>query len=172
MIGLTAGTEGADMRHKLNPPTMACVLALLAGCASGVPLHQSDQQIRARYAAYEGPPISQFTWLGHFYNWEALGKDELVVFTTPSDAYYLKVWPPCDLRFAFNGRGDERISVTSTTGTVSAGLDSITEDSVALGHMVCPISEIRKIDYRRMRADMRQQAQAAKQAPANNSAKP
>jgi hypothetical protein len=160
------------MRHKLHPATMASVLALLAGCASGTPLHESDQQIRARYAAYEGPPISQFTWLGHFYNWEALGKDELVVFTTPSDAYYLKVWPNCDLRFAFNGRGDQSISVTSTAGTVSAGLDSITEDSAALGRMACPISEIRKVDYRRMRADMRQRAQAAKETAASDSAKP
>jgi Family of unknown function (DUF6491) len=160
------------MRHTSSALALACALTLLAGCASGIPLHQSDQEIRERYAAYEGPPIKQFTWLGHFYSWEALGKDELVVFTTPSDAYYLKVWPPCDLRFAMNGRGDERISVTSTAGTVSSGLDSVTENSAALGHLVCPISEIRPIDYRRMMADQRQQAQAAKAAQANSPAKP
>jgi Family of unknown function (DUF6491) len=139
--------------------------AVLAGCASGIPRHTSDQELRDRYAAYAGPPINEFTWLGHFYSWEALGKTELVVFTTPSDAYLLKVWPPCDLRFDFN-----RIEVTSTSGMVSSGLDAVIEHSAATGRLRCPISEIRKVDYRRMMADQRQKRQPANAAANPNAA--
>ncbi len=144
---------------------LATGVAVLTGCATGTALHQSDAQRAAHYARYEGPPISQFTWLGHFYSWEALGRDQLVVFTTPSDAYYLKVWPECDLRFVMNRSGGQDIGVTSTSGTVSSGLDSIIENSPDTGHMSCPISEIRKIDYRRMRADQRAKSAAAPASP-------
>ena len=148
------------MRDKLLRLAAAVGVVLLYSCASTT--HQSDQARRAQFAAYAGPPIQQFTWLGHFDSWEPLGRTDLVVFTTPSDAYLLKVWPPCDLRFAFNGRGNETIGVTSTGGTVSAGLDSVIERSPAIGRTVCPISEIRRVDYRRMLADERRQHQAKK----------
>ena len=149
------------MANNLVKLAVSAALVLLASCASST--HQSDQERRAHYAAYAGPPIKQFTWLGHFDSWEPLGQTDLVVFTTPSDAYLLKVWPPCDLRFAFNGRGSEIIGVTSAGGTVSAGLDSVIERSSAVGgHTVCTISEIRKVDYRRMLADKRRQDQAKK----------
>jgi len=146
------------MRDKLAKLAVAVGFVLLAGCASST--HQSDEERRAQYAAYAGPPIQQFTWLGRFDSWEPLGQSDLVVFTSPSDAYLLKVWPPCDLRFAFDGRGGETIGVTSTGGTVSARLDSVIEHSPAVGRAVCPISEIRKVDYRRMLADERRQAKA------------
>ena len=146
------------MRDKLAKVAVAVGFVLLASCASST--HQSDEERRAQYAAYAGPPIQQFTWLGHFDSWEPLGQTDLVVFTSPSDAYLLKVWPPCDLRFAFDGRGGETIGVTSTGGTVSARLDSVIEHSPAVGRAVCPISEIRKVDYRRMLADERRQAKA------------
>ena len=148
------------MADKPAKSAVAVGLVLLASCAS---THQSDQERLAQYGAYAGPPIKQFTWLGHFDGWEPLGKSDLVVFTTPSDAYLLKVWPPCDLRFASNGRGGETIGVTSTASTVSTGLDSIIERSPGMGRTVCPISEIRKVDYRRMLADERRQTRAKKQ---------
>ncbi|HTV51413.1 MAG TPA: DUF6491 family protein [Steroidobacteraceae bacterium] len=159
------------MRYIRSGLALALVPAVLASCTAP-PAHQhADQALPARYAPYLGPPIGQFTWLGHFWNWEALGKDELLVFTTPNDAYFLKVWPTCDLRFDLNRRGDEVIGVTSTSGVVSSGLDSVIEDSTVVGHMRCPISEIRKLDYRRMVADQRAQAQQkGKAAPAGGSA--
>ena len=157
------------MRHDPRALTpAAAMLALLAACASSAPQHGSapaptaQQQALARYRAYAGPPIERFTWLGHFYSWEQLSRDELVVFTTPNDAYLLKVWSTCDLRFVFNA-----IGVTSTSGTVSARLDSVTIDSGPTGRMVCPIEEIRQVDYRRMSADLRAQRQQAA-APAGS----
>jgi len=143
------------MRHQhLGLAAVASALALLVACASGIPLHESDQQVRDRYSAYAGEPIDHFTWLGRYDGWEPIGRYELVVFTGVSDAYLLKVTPPCEnLQFA------NRIGISSTTGTVYSRLDSVTA-----GHWRCPIAEIRKIDYRRMRADMRLKAHEARPA--------
>ncbi len=137
---------------------LSLVLLLCAACAGGIPLHPGQQQLRDRYAAYAGPPIPSFTWLGRYDGWEALGKDELVIFTTPNDAYMLKIWPPCDMRFVINS-----IELSSTASTVTAHLDSVITNSPSTGRWRCPIDEIRRVDYRRMRADLRAQAQAQTQ---------
>ena len=140
----------------------AALAAPLAGCVTGTPARSSppaptgtpaEQQALARYLAYAGPPIPYFTWLGHFYSWEPLGKDTLVVFTVPDEAYLLRVWPPCDLRFVIYA-----IGITSTARTVYAHTDSITTNSEGTGpgRWHCPIDEIRKIDYQRLRAAQRQ----------------
>jgi Family of unknown function (DUF6491) len=154
----------------------AALAALQGGCATGTSAGSStpaptgtpaEQRALARYLAYAGPPIPYFTWLGHFYSWEGLGKDTLVVFTVPDEAYLLKVWPPCDLRFVINA-----IGITSTAHTVYAHSDSLTINSEGTGpgRWRCPIDEIRKIDYRRMRADQRAQAQQTKAAEGNPAA--
>jgi len=169
--------EELRMRPTLQALAPAAVLlAVLGGCASSSPQQGSaaatgspaQQQALARYSAYAGAPIDSFTWLGRFYSWEALGRDRLVVFTTPSDAYLLKVWSSCDLRFVFN-----TIGVTTTSGTVSAHVDAVRIDSAPTGRMVCPIDEIRPIDYRRMSADLRaQKSSAPVPAPAAPQASP
>jgi len=154
---LGAGTRAPQRRVAAIAALAPLAIVLLAACASGMPPRLSDQQLRERYQAYAGPPIQQFTWFGHFYSWEGLGRDELVVFTTPSDAYLLKVWPQCDLRFDFN-----LVGISSTAGTVTAHGDYITVHGPAVGPRQCPIDEIRKVDYTRMRADLRAaQAQPA-----------
>jgi hypothetical protein len=119
----------------------------------------AQQRALERYMAYAGPPIPYFVWLGHFWSWEPLGKDTLVVFTVPDEAYLLKVWAPCDLRFVIDG-----IGITSTARTIYARTDAITVNSAGTGpgRWRCPIDEIRKIDYRRMKADQRAQAQQTK----------
>ena len=79
------------------------------------------------------------------------------MFTGVSDAYLLKVGPPCDnLQFA------TRIGLTSTGGAVYSRFDSVTTDSVTTGRWRCPIEEIRRVDYRRMKADLRLEAQSSK----------
>jgi Family of unknown function (DUF6491) len=150
------------MRPNFTTPTvLPLVLVLCAACATSIPLHQGQQQVRDRYTAYAGPPIPSFTWLGRYDGWEPLGKDELVVFTTPSDAYLLKVWPPCDMRFVING-----IGLSSTARTVTAHLDSVIVNSTSMGRWRCPIDEIRKVDYRRMQADLRNARLQQPQPPA------
>jgi Family of unknown function (DUF6491) len=147
--------------------TAAAALALLGGCAgsapqkgSGAPPPTAQQTALEQYTAYAGPPIDRFTWLGRFYSWEQLGRDRLVVFTTATDAYLLKVWSSCELRFVIG-----TIGVSSTGGTVTAHLDSVVIDSAPTGRMVCPIDEIRRVDYRRMLADRRAPAQQSPAPP-------
>jgi hypothetical protein len=128
--------------------------ALLTAC-SGIPLKEREDAERSRYEAYAGPPINQFTWLGRYDSWEPISPNELVVWTTPFQAYLIKVAPPCDnLQFV------NRIGLTSTANTVSSRFDF-----VKVGHhWRCPIEEIRPVDYQRMRQDMRKQAQESKAA--------
>jgi len=56
------------------------------------------------------------------------------------------------------------IALSSTGPTVTAHLDSVITTSPATGRRRCPIDEIRRVDYRRMMADLRARAQAQPQA--------
>ena len=80
-----------------------------------------------------------------------------MVFTTPFDAYLLKVWPPCDLRFIINA-----IGITSIAGDGPRAHRfhhrQLRRDRT--GRWRCPIDEIRKVDYQRMKADLRLEAQS------------
>jgi len=126
---------------------------------------------RQRYHSYAGPPVEQFTWLGRYYSWSPLGNDELVVFTTPFDAYLLRVLPPCvDLPFA------NVIGLTDTARTVSSRFDFVLVHSPGMGRgfaglFRCPIAEIRPIDYQRLRRDIREHG-PLKGAPAENAPPP
>jgi hypothetical protein len=157
------------MRHELPAITvLPAAFLLLGACASssssgpagsGTP---AQQQALARYTANAGPPIPYFTWLGQFYSWEALSKDQLVVYTTSNEAYLLKVWPPCDMRFVSLG-----IGLSSTAKTVYSRSDSVVVRSSGRP-LSCPIDEIRKVDIQRMRAEQHQPAAPANPtAPAN-----
>jgi Family of unknown function (DUF6491) len=141
------------MRYPVPRILTAATLLALGACAVGA-RHETDQQVADRYNAYAGEPIDHFSWLGHYDGWEPVGRHELVLKTGVSDAYLIKVGPPCDsLPFA------NRIGFTSTTGAVYTRLDAIITNGWR-----CPIEEIRKVDYQRMRADMRLEAQKAKAA--------
>jgi hypothetical protein len=135
----------------MNRPSRWLWLAIsltLVACSSVSQRAVKDQEERDRYVSYARAPIEQFTYLGRFDSWNALSRSELVVFTTINDAYLLKVWQPCiGLPFA------TRVGVTSTSGTVNRGLDSVLVDGQR-----CPIEEIRPLDYRRMLTDRRNAA--------------
>lgn len=151
------------MRHLWLRGLAAALLAaaVMAGCSS-VPLDQREAAERARFESYAGKPVDEFTWLGHYYSWEYLGNYEIVIWTTPWDAYLLKVLPPCeDLPFV------QRIGLTSTARTVSSRFDFILVHPEGEGRRAlpwrCPIKQIRPVDYRRMQHDLRLQKQAARQ---------
>lgn len=164
------------MRNEF-PAIAALSVLLLGACAtsnnsqspagSGTP---AQQQALARYTAYAGPPLSSFTWLGRFWSWEALSKDQLVVWTTNNEAYLLKIWPSCDLRFAGLG-----IGISSTARTIYSGADSVIVRSGSQPQS-CPIDSIRKIDVQRMRAEQhtpvppQNPAEPANPAPGNPTA--
>ena len=90
--------------------------------------------------------------MGRYDSWESIGNNQVVIFTTPFEAYLITVVGPCnDLNFA------NAIGLTSTSSTVSSRLDF-----VKVRRMRCQISQIRKVDYKRMTADMRAESQKAK----------
>jgi hypothetical protein len=162
------------MRNVVGVYALAAC-ALLSACAAGPPQKTKQDLALERYQAYAGAPIASFWWPGHFDSWEGLGKDHVVVFTTPFDAYLLKVFPPCDMRWVLN-----TLALTSTSSTVYAHLDAIMINSAGTGpgRWQCPIDEIRKVDYRRMRADLKAGrgpaagAAAASPAPAGAAPEP
>jgi hypothetical protein len=135
----------------MNRPSRCFWIAsalMLVACSSVSQRAVKDQEERDRYVSYAGAPIDHFNYLGPFDSWHALSRSELVVFTTINNAYVLKVWQPCiGLPFA------TRVGLTSTSGTVNRGLDSVLVDDQR-----CPIEEIRPVDYRRMMADRRNAA--------------
>ena len=131
------------------------LLATLTAC-SGIPLEQRRDEQRARYESYAGAPIQQFTWLGHYDSWEPIGTNELVLRTTSSQAYLIRVAPPCE-----NLEFTNRIEITSTANTVYAHFDFV-KVGTSSGHWRCPIQEIRPLNYGKMRQDMRKELEEAK----------
>jgi hypothetical protein len=127
---------------KLRNWILLAALAAVTAC-SGMRHRESDQVTLERYMDYSGQPVESFSYLGRFDSWRALGRNKLVVWTGLNDAYLLTVQEPCqDLQFA------QRIGLTSTTGSVHRGFDS-----VRLGrHEQCRITEIRPVNYKDLRA--------------------
>jgi hypothetical protein len=132
------------------------LLTTLTAC-SGIPLERRQDERRTRYESYAGAPIQQFTWLGHYDSWEPIGTNELVVRTTPNQAYLIRVAPPCE-----NLEFTNRIEITSTANTVSAHFDFVKVGVSSGGHWRCPIQEIRPLDYLKMRQDLRKEVEEAK----------
>ena len=123
------------------------VAALLAAGCSGIPRRERDQEQLDRYLRYAGEPVDHITYLGHYDNWQSVSRYQLVLWTNINDAYLITVRPPCeDLQFA------QRIGITQTASTISSRFDS-----VLVKHWRCQISEIRPIDYLRMKQDERAQ---------------
>jgi hypothetical protein len=142
----------ANLPRGLAAFALPAAVALLAACAT----HTAQQPgaprdaipARASYLAYAGPPVDHFTWLDRYMGWEALSDDELVLFLSPTKAYYIRVWSPCGDRGGL--RWVYAVDVPKTGGAVYARFDS-----VLAGHWRCPISEIRPVDWGRMKADSR-----------------
>jgi hypothetical protein len=124
-------------------------MLLLSAC-SGIARRQDDQSQLDRYLQFAGAPIDHFTYLGRYDSWQALSRNQLVVWTSMNDAYLLTVADICTgLQFT------QRIGVSSTGGTVSR------LEAVSFDHQRCPISEIRPVAYRKMRRDAAGNSDAA-----------
>jgi hypothetical protein len=137
--------------HGWKALLVLAVPVALAACATA-PAERPERQLpaRARYMPYTGPPIESFTWMARFDGWEALSDNELVIFMGADTAYYLKVWAPCGTQ----GLPFAHVVglTTSVGGTVISRLDSVRTQG-----MNCPIDEIRRLDYKRMRDEARLQ---------------
>ena len=117
---------------KMSLVATAVAAGLLAGCATGPKLN---------YAEYAGEPVKSF-YLGNFDGWNAVSRDQLVVWAAFNKAYLLNLTGYCpDLQFA------HAIAVTSTANTVDKF------EKVIVGRDRCLISEIRPVDVKQMKED-------------------
>ena len=91
----TPGSSGGGT--TASPTRAGTATAPAAGASTEAPATAQERAL-ARYSAYAGPPVKSFNWLGRFDSWEPLGKDHLLVYTRPNEAYLLTVSGPCDLR--------------------------------------------------------------------------
>jgi hypothetical protein len=113
----------------------------VTACASSSK-RERDEDALARYMDNAGEPVEQFSYLGRFDGWRALGRDKVVVWTGVNDAYLLTVQTPCsELPFA------NSIALSGTTGTIHRGFDSVKFGR----NQQCRIMEIRPVDYRKVR---------------------
>ncbi|HSG91056.1 MAG TPA: DUF6491 family protein [Pseudomonadales bacterium] len=121
------------------PMLIACAL-LVASCANGLGRASSDLG-PPRYLDYVGEPVRGFS-AHRINNWTPLSRTQIVVWTGVNDAYLLTVWDTCpDLQTA------HRIGISSTANRVSSF------EKVLVDRQECPISEVRSIDVRQMKAD-------------------
>jgi hypothetical protein len=117
--------------------------ALLAACAS-VPLAQRQ----AAYAAAAGAPVNSFRFFTPLWSWEALGPDQVVIYTRPKQAWLLDV-PGCnELPFA------HAIGLTSNLDQVSINFDKVIIDR---NTFPCTIQKIRPVDVARLKAVQQEQ---------------
>jgi hypothetical protein len=102
---------GFQMLTRKILMTLVCAIALPAvAMENPVPSDTLDEQNE----------VKSFHLFGGMDGWNALGRDALIVWTSPSKAYLVQLRRPSHgLRFA------TQIGITSTVGTVSAGFDSV-----------------------------------------------
>lgn len=132
---------------KLSIALVLMVL-LAAGCASG-PRRNTEQESLS-YLDYAGEPIKGFTSF-RLQSWRPLSRNKLVLWGGVNEAYLVTVWDGCpDMQFA------NAIHVSSTGSQIT------TFDYVDVGRNRCPISEIRPIDIRQMKADRAADARSRK----------
>jgi hypothetical protein len=135
------------MKRALWNVFVLCAAALITVACSGIPRRARDLAELDRYLQYAGPPVDHITYLGRYDNWQAVGQYQLVLWTGINDAYLITVASPCE-----NLRFSNRIAVTQTANTLYSKFDA-----VLVHHWRCQIIEIRPIDYKRMRQDLREQ---------------
>jgi hypothetical protein len=138
---------------KASAAAVISTVIALAGCTTGVPRH-NELTLVSDYLTSAGPPIGGFHTFRP-YSWENVGGNQLVLWSTPREAYLITVWSSCiGLPFAYS------IGLKTTTGTVSRF------DSVVLPDRTrCPISDIRRIDLSKVKEARDARAGAANGAP-------
>ena len=156
----------------MNPVRFGVASALLAAtlllpaCAE---LKQRPDVVRDRYHSIAGKPIENFPYTHRYYSWAPLSLEELVIFTTPTDAYLLRLEHQCiDLPYT------AKIELTSLN-TVSARYDSVIVRRHAefgrVDRLECLIGEIRKVDYAGLRREIHEHG-PLKGAPAESALPP
>jgi Family of unknown function (DUF6491) len=117
--------------------------AFLASCAS-TPLARQDAAERASYMAHAGKPVDRFMWVTSYRRSAPISSDQIVVWTSLTQAYLVTVLHPCaNLWFA------NHIGFTQTGDSVYAHLNLVKADG-----WTCGIKTIQPVDSRGMQQDL------------------
>jgi hypothetical protein len=137
-----------DRRYamKRSLSFLLLVLAVLGATFAQAQTRETQQRNLERYLQFAGAPVEEFPFWS-LYQWELVGPDKVVVWSTIKNAYLLTVTQPCArLEWA------RAIGVTSNQRhMVSRTFDFVTADGDR-----CKISEIRPIDYTGMQKQARE----------------
>jgi hypothetical protein len=138
------------MKHRWLRSAVAALLAAVLGATASA---GSLTEQRIAYESYAGAPVEEFTWLLHYYSFYYLGRVEnqyeVAIWTTPFDAYILKVSRPCET-LPFVGT----VKLSATSKTVTRRVDYLLVPSDGGGPPTrCYIQEIRPVDVPRLSQD-------------------
>jgi hypothetical protein len=138
---------------------LLCGAVLLAGVA-GADTPETQTKNFERFAPYLQPSVESIDKFGGVSKWQLVGSNKLVIWSGGKRAYLLAVEAPCQAL-----QWNSAVSITSrrAVGSVVRGVDAV-ESSHGVGALkevssfrnpsdVCPITEIRPIDYERMAKD-------------------
>jgi hypothetical protein len=126
------------MRKTL--PVLAATL-LLTACATSERMTATERL--DFYRAHAGEPVRSINFTGRLWGWRAHGDSALTVWTRSDQGFLLELFSRCtDLQFA------STIGLTTRTGRVSAGFDSVVVQRGASqgGRMTCRIDTIRPLN--------------------------
>jgi len=136
----------------MNGARVFAMLALattLAACSS-MPRAERELQQRADYEAAAGPAQNSFRFFNGLWSWQPLGRDLLVVYTRPQEAWLLDV-PGCiNLDFT------STVGLTSNLHQVSVGFDKVL---TGRHDLPCTIQRIRPVDVGKLKALQQEQRQ-------------
>ncbi|RUL76613.1 DUF6491 family protein [Dyella choica] len=134
---------------KLRILALVLLGVLLTACETA-PYAQRLQQRQQAYNAAAGAPVRSFRLIMgmQIYSWEPLSDSQLVIYTLPSKAYLLDVWPCNNLTFT------NFIGLTSFTNEVQTGFDKVL---TGRPYIPCVIKQIRPIDLAQFKLEKESQ---------------
>lgn len=120
--------------------------ALLAACSTARTLQQRNAAEHARFNAYAGKPVDEFTWISSHRGRAAIWTNQIIAWPTINKPYLITVAQPCPNLMLAN-----HIGISSTLSSVRAHTDYV----YARGR-ACEIQTIQPVDYARMQREQRQ----------------
>lgn len=136
MMPASRKCAAGKLELHLRGAMLALLCATSSGCAT-TPPNPRDMQRLAEVSAIAGKPVSSFHFL-RLSSFEPIGLSDLLIFTSPRDAWLLHLDGPCrDIDF------DPFLGLTSTFGRVSTGFDKVL---VRDNPIPCRIEQIRPVD--------------------------
>jgi hypothetical protein len=132
--------------HRLNL-FLASVLAAIAisGCATNSSLRDAERL--TLYRSHAGEPVKTIQYSGQYNGWAPLSDGAFVLWTRPSQAWLVDLYPPCsELDYAYS------IGFRNLNGSLSARFDQVYIGSNNLIPISCAIREIRPLDIKAIRA--------------------